>query len=48
MPKATTQTISLKNVERIKNEGAMGESFDHVLSRILDDWEECRKRHPEQ
>ncbi len=30
--------------ERLKNHGNMGESFDDLINRILDDWEEQEEK----
>jgi hypothetical protein len=35
-----TQKVSPENLERIANIGKYGESFNDVLSRLLDYWEE--------
>lgn len=36
----THKRVSYKNIERIEKIGKFGESFNDVLSRLLDFWEE--------
>lgn len=36
----THKRISYRNVERVEKIGNFGESFDDVITRVLDAWEE--------
>lgn len=36
----THKRISYRNIDRIKKIGEFGESFDMVLSRVLDYWDD--------
>jgi hypothetical protein len=40
---STHKRISYKNVDRIMDIGKMGDSFDDVISRVLDYWEDGHK-----
>lgn len=39
----TTQRVSVENVEKIKRIGAMGDTFDSVLSRLIDEHYELER-----
>jgi len=41
---STVQRISDKNYERIASHGKFGETFDEVLTRILDEYEKKIKK----
>jgi hypothetical protein len=41
---STHKRISYKNVDRIMDIGKMGDSFDDVISRVLDYWEDGHKK----
>ncbi len=40
----TTQKIRKETLERLRNHGRMGESFEQVVSRLLDQLEQVEQR----
>jgi hypothetical protein len=39
----TTQRVSIENVDKVKKIGTMGDTFDSVLSRLIDEHYELEK-----
>ena len=39
----TTQRVSVENVDKVKKIGTMGDTFDSVLSRLIDEHYELEK-----
>jgi hypothetical protein len=39
----TTQRVSVENVRRVQKIGGMGDTFNTVLSRLLDEHDELEK-----
>lgn len=46
--KTGTQRVSPENLERVKKIGQFGESFDDVIGRVLDFWEEQKEKEVKQ